>query len=107
MRLFIYLSEILGSKVYDVDKNFIGRIHDVSVRLNDEVFPRLDKIILKKGLFRKKYSSLSFESFRKIKTNEMYMNVSSKDIQYSPEKIRLDLSLCKDIENFATCPIQS
>lgn len=61
MRLFVFLSELLGSKIVDNQNRYVGRLCDISMRLNDEVFPRVEHLYIKKGFFVKKVARVSCE----------------------------------------------
>lgn len=97
MRLFIYLGEIVGKKVYDADSQYVGRLYDASVRLNEEVFPRLDKMVIIRGGIKKQFAYISFDKLQMMKTNNLRLNIDIEDIHYVTDEIRLDLSLCKDV----------
>ncbi len=96
MRLFIYLSEMLGRKVCDSNGRVIGRLTDVSMRLADEVFPRAESLIISRGFIVKQYMSVAIESFERLGKN-LKIKKDAGQVNFKPEKLRVDFSLCRDI----------
>lgn len=96
MRLFVYLSEILGQKVVDSHGRKVGVIQDISVHIKEEVFPRAKEIILRKGIWIKKYISVPIEQFRQM-DKDFILTVLAADCIYQKQCPRPELSLCRDI----------
>lgn len=96
MRLFVYLSEILEKKVFDSSNNYVGRICDLHMRHTEEVFPKAEGLIVKKGTFKKKYAKIPFEHVREI-NGKFELTIDKKDILFEHSVQKLDFSLCRDI----------
>ena len=96
MKLFTYLSELLGKKVYFDDKHYAGKVCDISMRLNEAVFPMAECFIVHKGVFRKQYAKIYLHSVKKV-GYKIKLSIDSSKIEYSRERIRPEFSLCFDI----------
>lgn len=96
MKLFTYLSELLGKKVYFDDKQYAGRVCDISMRLNEAVFPMAEYFIVRKGVIKKQYTKIALHAVKKV-GRSMRLNIDSSKAEYSHERIRPEFSLCFDI----------
>ncbi|MCA9402009.1 MAG: magnesium transporter [Candidatus Omnitrophica bacterium] len=96
MRLFIYLSEILGRNVIDVDDKFVGKICDISMRINEEVFPRAISVIVQRGGIKKEYAALPIEAIQSL-GNPFELKVKKDKVSFASKHIRSDFSICRDI----------
>jgi len=96
MRLFIFLSEILGNSIYDNNGVFVGKLCDVSMNMGEEVFPRAQSLIVKKGLFFKEYASILLTDVMD-KEKEFTLKLDASSVKYQKECFRPDFSLCRDI----------
>ncbi len=98
MQLFIYFSEILGRKVADSNYNIIGKLCDLSMSPSNDVFPRADAIVIKKGFFRKKMAFIPMGDVQKfgktivlkIDQSEIKFESLNKGCEFSLGKVILD-----------------
>ncbi|MBF0522157.1 MAG: magnesium transporter [Candidatus Omnitrophica bacterium] len=96
MRLFIYLSDVLGREMLDSQGHFLGKIIDVPMRQGEEVFPRAEGFIIKKGLLHKQYALVPIEQVKRI-SRRVRLNVDSSQVRYQKEPFQPDFLLCRDI----------
>lgn len=96
MRLFVYFSEILGRTIVDSQNQKVGKLSDISMRLNEEVFPRTDSILVEKGLFRKEYASVPLDKFKRL-GNPLELNIEIKNIKFNKKPELSDFSLRRHI----------
>ena len=88
MKLFVFLSEIIGRDVVDKDNNSIGKLHDISMRISDEVFPRADGLVISRGLFKKEYAHVNINDV--VDVNDVFR------LGVEKEKPKCDMvALCK------------
>lgn len=92
MRLFVYLSDILGRRVVDAQKRLIGKVYDLSMNPQEEVFPRAEAIIVKnKG----QYANIAIGSIKEIE-QDVVIDTDAENVSYE-KKISCDFSLRKHI----------
>ncbi|MBU1996627.1 MAG: CBS domain-containing protein [Candidatus Omnitrophica bacterium] len=96
MKLFTYLSELLGKKVYFDNKQYVGKVCDISMRLNEAVFPMAEYFIVQKGVFKKQYAKIYLNSIKKV-GYRIKLNIDSSKVEYRKDRIRPEFSLCFDI----------
>ncbi len=96
MKLFLYLSEILGSAIIDRDGRSVGKLCDVAMRINSEVYPRASGLVVKKGLFRHQYAHVPFDHVAQL-TEKITLNIPAADIQFQKKWWKGDFTLCVDV----------
>ncbi len=94
--LFIYFSEILGKRVLDAQGKFLGTLHDISMSLNSEVYPKATDIIIKKGLFKKKYAMISFPDIDKC-NNVFQLKIGKDKVSFQSKPCKSSFTLARDI----------
>ncbi|MBF0483899.1 MAG: magnesium transporter [Candidatus Omnitrophica bacterium] len=98
MKFFIYLSELLGRPVRDSQNKFMGRIFDFSMNVKDEVFPKAQQVIIRKGnIFSRRYAAIPTEVFQVTDDLICTAQILLKDIKFEKERFRPDLSVRTDI----------
>ncbi|MFT5387566.1 MAG: magnesium transporter [Lysobacterales bacterium] len=96
MRLFIYLSEMIGRKVLDEHNRTVGKLCDISMCLSEEVFPRAESLIISTGSFKKKYACISIDKFERL-GKTLKLKKSVKAIKFQNKKFATEFSLSRDI----------
>ncbi len=96
MRLFLYFSETLGRNVVDKNNQFIGRLCDLSMLQNQEVFPRTESLIIKRGVFYTEYACIHIEDVQEFKKT-IRLKIHHTDITFKRKSFRCDFSLIRDI----------
>lgn len=96
MRLFVYLSDVLGWKVIDSQGFLVGRLVDVSMNPQEEVFPRAESIIVRKGFNPPKFSRISISDIH-IMDNKIVLKIPVDQIRMTDKKIVSDFSLRRHI----------
>ena len=96
MRLFIYLSEILGTPIIDAQDRCVGRLVDISLRLNDEVFPKADSFVVRKGFFKRKYARISFQDFVLL-DQKFKLKIDKEQVNFQDKPFHCDFTITRDI----------
>lgn len=96
MRLFVYFSELLKRRVVDADGKDLGKVYDVTMRMNEEVFPRAENVVVRKGMFNRKYASIAITKASQL-GRTFRLSALEKDVHYQSKKIRGAFSLRRDI----------
>ena len=96
MRLFVYFSEILGREVMDAKHQLVGYLHDVFMRINEEVFPRAESIIVSRGWINKEYAQIPLNHFGDL-GKPFQLKIKKEDISFQKEKIKSDFSLARHV----------
>ena len=96
MKLFIFLSEILGSPVLDRDGRRVGRLCDIAMRINTEVYPRAAGFVIEQGLFSRRYAYLDFDQVELI-DKEFKLKLPKASLSFSPGRWRNEFTLCNDV----------
>ena len=96
MQIFTYFSDLLDRRVVDKDNVAVGVLHDVSMRVGEEIYPRSDRIIIKKGFGKKKFASIPMEEVEQI-NGGIRLKIPHSQIQYQDSRIKNDFTLRADI----------
>jgi CBS domain-containing protein len=96
VRLFIYLSEILGRKVVDVHQRPVGRVVDFTMILDEKVFPRAETVIVKRFGMPPRYTHIPIQSFTKL-SKVFSLQVPSSDLSFGPRAMPDKLLVCRDV----------
>jgi len=96
MKLFIFLSEILGSPVLDAEGRRIGRLCDIAMRLNSEVYPRAAGCVVERGRFRREYAYLDSDKLDLI-GREFKLKDDARGLAFQPRRWRNEFTLCNDV----------
>jgi len=93
--MFLNYSGILKKEILDSAGKFVGKVWDISVK-SGEVYPTSGELIIKKGLFKKRYASVPWASISDI-TDDITLNLKSEDIKFSPAIKEYEFLLKRDI----------
>lgn len=96
MRLFIYLSEILGKKVVNSDGHLVGKVCDIAIYLNDDAFPRAETIVVVKGIFRRRYVGIPMGEVESS-GRDFRLKIGAEKIEYQKEYLQRDFLLCRHV----------
>lgn len=96
MRLFVYFSEILGRMIVDSENQRVGKLYDISMRLNEEVFPKAEAIVIERGVLKKEYASVSLDKFKRL-GNPLELKIDQKELNFLSKPILSDFSLRRHI----------
>lgn len=96
MKLFVYLSEYLGKPVVDKKGQFVGKLSDMSMHLNDEVFPRAKDLFIVKGLWNKKEAIVSFNDMKDI-SERLQLNFLKEELDFKKQVSTEGFSLTRDV----------
>ena len=93
--MFVNFSELLEKDILDVERKFVGKVWDISAKMS-EVYPKSDELIIKKGFFRRSYTSIPFSSVSEI-DEEIVLSLRSDDIKFNPVPKAYEFLLKRDI----------
>lgn len=83
-------------KVLNAEGEKIGRLHDISMRLIDDIFPKADNLVIARGMFQTEYALVSIEHVRR-QGRMFILKEAAPPVTFQKEKMRLDFSLCRQI----------
>lgn len=95
-KFFIYFSEIFGQDVVDHNNRRVGRLCDIAMKVNGEIYPRAATLILKKGLLRRRYAEVSWDHVKEV-DDIVKLNIGSDQVQYHRGRAKHEFTLCVDI----------
>jgi len=96
-KFFIYFSEILGKTVRDSHNRRAGCLCDVGIKINGEIYPKAAHLVLKRGLFIKKFAMIDWEESVKEIGDFIKLKIDRQQIEYAAKRMNCDFSLCRDI----------
>ncbi|MDP8212871.1 MAG: CBS domain-containing protein [Candidatus Zapsychrus exili] len=96
MRLFIYLSEILGRTVQDSQGKTLGKLCDVSMFLTEEVFPRAEGLVVKRGILAGKHAFIHIDNIKSL-GKIISLKVGEENVRFQSDPIKPEFSLCRDV----------
>lgn len=95
-QFFIYFSEIMGLRVVDAKGIRAGRLYDLSMALNNDIYPRAKGLIIKKGFFFARYAEVPMADVVRI-TDKVYLKTPVAAIAYQTQKVACDFGLRRDV----------
>jgi len=96
MKLFIYFSEILGREVLDADGVRLGRVGDIHMGLNHEIYPKANELLIRRGGFVKYFGKVAFSDIEEL-SPAVRLKLKAEQVQFTKERLRAEFSLCRDI----------
>jgi len=96
MQIFIFLSDLIGKKVVDIHDQPIGKLLDIVLKLNEEVYPKAECFLIKKGFLRKEYAVVKSEDILEI-DGIIKLKGEENTIHYQNTPFKLDFTICRDI----------
>src|SRR3989338_5237308 len=93
--MFINFSEMLKKDVYDADGIFLGGVWDVSVKFG-EVYPRLDELIIKKGLLKLRYAAVQWPRITAFE-DDIILDIKSDALLFAPAPKEYEFILLRDV----------
>ena len=61
MKLFLYFSQIIGMDIFDSQGQWVGRLHDIAMNPNADIYPKASDLILRTGSCAREYARVSWE----------------------------------------------
>lgn len=95
-KFFVYFSELLGRRVVDGNQMIAGRISDIVMKLNCEIYPRAALLIIQRGFLRRQYAQISWEDVEEI-NDPVKVKINIAQIEYQEGRPKHDFMLCIDI----------
>ena len=94
--VFQYFSSLLDRKIFDVDRKYVGRVHDLSITLNNDIYPRVKGIIIKAGLFYPAYAEVPMADVVHF-SDSAYLRVPSSELRFQKIKIDPEFAIRRDV----------
>ncbi len=96
MKLFIFLSELLEKKVLDRYGKVAGRLHDLPLRIGEEVYPRASGLIIHRGLLPREFAFIPMTDV--VETEGTFkLKIDAKQIPFQKSFPQQELTLRRDI----------
>lgn len=92
--MFAFYYNIINKDVVDRQGCVIGRPHDFLVQLGG-AYPMLTTLILKRGLFKKEYTAISWGNIKKL-DEQIHLNLPEEHLVYGPHYKIEDQTSIKD-----------
>ncbi len=94
--LFVFFSEILNRPVLDAQGRTVGRLHDIIMRIGDEVHPRATKLVIRRGGIGRVYAHLDWSRVERIE-DDIGISAGQEELEFVRAAPRLEFSLCRDV----------
>jgi magnesium transporter len=96
MKLFVYFSQIIGLDILDRQGQWLGRLHDIALNPNSDIYPKASDLILRRGFYPREYALVSWEDITYIDKN-IRLKVLGDQLKFSREMPKCDFTLRRDI----------
>lgn len=96
MKLFVFLSDLLGRKVVDVNGRVAGRLHDLPMHIGDEVYPRAQGLVVRRGFWRREYVHIPEQDILSV-NDVFHLKTDISSLPFQKERLRYDFSLRDDV----------
>ena len=96
MKLFLYFSQTIGLHVIDSQGQLVGRLHDIAMNPNSDIYPKASELIFKRGFNPKEYAKVSWEDITYIE-EEVRLKIPAEQLKFSKEIPKCDFTLRRDI----------
>ena len=87
MKFFIYFSELLDYKVYDSKGMYLGQIHDLSMHITEEIFPRTIGVVVRRGFLFKEYVNVPIEVVEPYYEGKIKLKIKTITFSLNPPVI--------------------
>ncbi len=95
-QFFAYFSQFIGLSVVDCRGARVGKFYDFAMALNNDIYPRVKGVIIKKGFFFARYAEIPIAELLKI-TDRVYFKCDVSSIRYQREKVNCEFGLRRDV----------
>ncbi len=95
-KFFVYFSEILGCHVLDRTNRYVGKLAEIVMKINGEIYPKAEYLIVEKGLFPTRYAAIPWSCVKEV-DDIIRIDSTREDISYQTHKPKYDLMLCVDV----------
>ena len=95
-QFFLYFSSLLGRPIVDVNGITIGRFHDLSMALNNDIYPRAKGIIVRRGLWFPQYAEVPITELHKD-GEKIHLKCPWANIPFQKDKIACEFGLRRDV----------
>ncbi len=95
-KFFLYFSEILGREVRDERNRRVGILCDVAMKINGEIYPKSNFLIIKRGIFLKEFAKVDWQQVKEV-GEVIKLRTERASILFEKKKMHSDFTLCIDI----------
>ena len=95
-QFFIYLSELLDKPVIDVDGHVVGVLYDLSMALNNDIYPRAKGIVVRTNGFSRRYVEVPMSDVVRIQ-DKVHLKAATASIMFQDIKIEGEFLLRRDV----------
>ena len=96
MKIFLFLSELLGTQVMDCHNQQVGTLCDLVMKMSDEVYPKALCLIIQKGIIKKVFAEIKIEDVKSLE-DVIQLKIDQDSIKYEKTKPTHEVTLCRDI----------
>jgi len=96
MQLFVYFSQIIGKGILDSQGHRVGRLHDIAMNPNSDIYPKASDLILRRGGLVREFARVSWEDISHIE-KEIRLKITGDRIKFFREMPKSDFTLRRDI----------
>ncbi len=95
-KFFIYFSEVLGKTVRDARNRRVGKLCDIVMKMDGEIYPKASVLLIRRGIFFKAYAPLDWETVQEV-GDFVKLKVNKGQIKFERLRPKNDFCLCIDI----------
>jgi len=96
-QFFVYLSELFSLKAIASDGIVLGRFFDLSMNLNNDIYPRAKGVIIRRGMMPAQYAEVSLTELLKVEGGFIYFKIPSTAVVFTPGKSECEFALRRDV----------
>ncbi len=95
-QFFIYFSELLGKAVVDVNGRPVGRLFDLSIALNNDIYPRVKGLIVRRNALAGEYTEILTTDLARVQ-EKIHLKVALTAIVFQKGIIDSEFALRRDL----------
>ncbi|NTV28799.1 MAG: magnesium transporter [Candidatus Omnitrophica bacterium] len=95
-KFFTYFSYVLNKDIVDVNARHVGRVRDLSMNLNNDIYPRARGIIACRGLLRRRFVEIPMSEVSRI-TDKVHLNCPLSALHFQDSNVSCEFALRRDV----------
>ncbi|MBI3550159.1 MAG: magnesium transporter [Elusimicrobia bacterium] len=92
---FHFFADFLNKQVIDREGRVLGRVHDLSLGLN-ESYPKASVLVIRSGRLRSSFAAVSWEAIDRILLT-VQLSLPLEQVNFEPEYPNLDFTIARDV----------
>ena len=96
MKLFLYFSQIIGMDIVDSKGEYVGRLHDLAMNPQGDIYPKATELLIRRGVLKKEFARVKWEDVAYIE-DEVRLKFPTAQITFQKEPCTCDFTLRRDI----------